>query len=90
MAKDQQELDAESRPVMAEQADGAATIETYTVMFGRDGKPELGIVVGRLEDGRRFISNVNGDLEAMTKQEVIGIAGHVTHDQTSGTNIFAL
>jgi acetyl-CoA C-acetyltransferase len=90
MAKDQQELDAESRPVMVEQANGKATVETYTVMFGRDGTADMGIVVGRLDDGRRFISNVDGDLDAMTKQEMVGASGRVRHDDASGTNIFTL
>jgi acetyl-CoA C-acetyltransferase len=90
MAEDQDAIDTASRPVLAEQADGSATIETYTVMFGREGTPELGIVVGRLGDGRRFISNAAGDLEAMTKREMVGVSGRVHHDETSGKNIFEL
>jgi acetyl-CoA C-acetyltransferase len=90
MAKDQEQIDTAARPVLIEQANGPATIETYTVMFDRDAKPELGIVVGRLEDGRRFISNVEGDLDAMTKREMVGVGGRVRHDGASGKNIFEL
>jgi acetyl-CoA C-acetyltransferase len=90
MAKDQEQIDTAARPVLMEQANGPATIETYTVMFDREAKPELGIVVGRLEDGRRFISNVEGDFEAMTSREMVGVAGRVHHDDASGKNIFEL
>jgi acetyl-CoA C-acetyltransferase len=90
MTKDQEQIDTASRPVLAEQADGPATIETYTVMFNREAKPELGIVIGRLDDGRRFISNAAGDLEAMTKREMVGVQGRVHHDEASGKNVFEL
>jgi len=90
MTKDQEQIDTAARPVLAEQANGPATIETYTVMFDREAKPELGIVIGRLGDGRRFISNVEGDLESMTKREMVGVGGRVRHDDTSGKNIFEL
>ena len=36
---------------------GPATIETYTVVFGRAWSPERGIVVGHLEDDRRFLAS---------------------------------
>jgi len=52
----QAEIDAWPAPGQAPQADGWATIESYTVTHGRDGA-RTGIVIGRLEaDGRRFIA----------------------------------
>ena len=52
----QAEIDAWPAPGQAAQADGWATIESYTVTHGRDGA-RTGIVIGRLEaDGRRFIA----------------------------------
>ena len=52
----QAEVDAWPAPEQARQADGWATIETYTVKHTRDGK-RTGIVIGRLEaDDRRFIA----------------------------------
>ncbi|CAA0090207.1 Uncharacterised protein [Zhongshania aliphaticivorans] len=42
------------------EANGIATIETYTLVYKR-GVPNLGIVVGRLEDGRRFLANTAAD-----------------------------
>jgi acetyl-CoA C-acetyltransferase len=52
----QAEVDGWAAPGQAHQADGWATIETYTVKHRRDGT-RTGIVIGRLEaDGRRFVA----------------------------------
>ena len=56
------------------EADGAGVVETYTVVHGREG-PERGIVIGRLEDGRRFLANTPDDralLEAFVAREELG------------------
>lgn len=45
---------AQSSPEVALHADGRARIESYGVEFGRTG-PLRGFIVGRLEDGRRFV-----------------------------------
>ncbi len=90
---DQAEVDAMPRPELVAGADGAATVETYTVVYGRDGAPERGIVIGRLDDERRFIANTPPDdralLESMTTQEFVGARGAVRHDPSSGTNFFS-
>ena len=44
---------------VTENADGAGTVETYTVR--RDGDRATGIVIGRLEDGSRFLSSTEDD-----------------------------
>jgi acetyl-CoA C-acetyltransferase len=88
---DQQAIDAEPHPRLVETPSGDATIETYTVIFDRDGAPELGIVIGRLADGSRFIANTPGDrrtLESMTKHEFIGTKGRVAQAE-DGRNVFA-
>jgi acetyl-CoA C-acetyltransferase len=93
MSRDQQQIDSMPHPEFADQAGGAATIEAYTVVHNREGAPDSGIVVGRLEDGRRFISNVAGDvstLEGMTKREMVGARGRVRHDEAAGKNLFEL
>ena len=69
-------------PPFVEQAEGEATIETYTVIFNRDGEPEQGIVIGRLNNGAgvRFFANTppNRDLMlAMTREEFVGHHGIV-------------
>jgi len=72
----QAEIDSWAAPAEARQADGWATIETYTVKHSRDGK-RTGIVIGRLEsDGRRFISRTDDRdlsiLEVLGGDEPIG------------------
>jgi acetyl-CoA C-acetyltransferase len=72
-----------------EAANGRASVETYTVLYGRDQQPERGIVVGRLEDGRRFLANTREDrdlLEAFAAQEAVGRVGAVRHHD--GRNVF--
>jgi acetyl-CoA C-acetyltransferase len=74
-------LDAMVHPVLVAKPDGAGTIETYTVVHDRDGAPETGIVIGRLDDGRRFLANTPPDrtlLESLMQEEAIGRRGRVT------------
>jgi len=70
----------ETKPVrITEQADGAGTIETYTVAHGRDGEPSEGIVIGRLADGSRFFAKTPREiLPAMEKEEFVGRRGKVS------------
>jgi acetyl-CoA C-acetyltransferase len=59
---------------------GDGTIETYTIVYGRDGAPERGTVLGRLDDGRRFVARLPDDptlLDALTRSEGIGLGGRV-------------
>lgn len=90
---DQEQVDAVPHPGLVEQADGAATVETYTVVYDRDGAPEQGIVIGLLEDGQRFLAHTPpGDvalLESMTEREFVGERGSVRHDTATGTNVFS-
>ncbi|MEU4243331.1 acetyl-CoA acetyltransferase [Actinoplanes sp. NPDC026619] len=68
----QSSLDAAALVTEAEEADGEATIETYTVKHGREGR-RRGIVVGRLaDDGRRFVANGLADFLADPATEPIG------------------
>lgn len=67
-------------PVTIE-ASGPATIETYTVLHGRDGAPERGIVLARLGDGRRVLANTARDralFEALEREEAVGRHGTVS------------
>jgi acetyl-CoA C-acetyltransferase len=56
-ARLQAEIDAAPKVELAIRADGWATIETFTIKHGRNGL--LAIVVGRLEDGRRFVATAD-------------------------------
>jgi acetyl-CoA C-acetyltransferase len=76
-------------PEIVDAAQGPATVETYTVLHDRDGAPERGIVIGRLQDDRRFIANTPEDrvlLEDFEAQEEVGRAGRVTTRE--GRNLF--
>jgi acetyl-CoA C-acetyltransferase len=77
----QTELDAMVHPALVTQPNGQGTIETYTVVHDREGAPESGIVIGRLDDGRRFLANTPPDrtlLEGLMQEEAIGRRGTVT------------
>ncbi|GIM96145.1 acetyl-CoA acetyltransferase [Paractinoplanes toevensis] len=67
----QASLDAVPVVTEAEEADGPATIETYTVKYGREGR-RRGIVVGRLDDGRRFVAKGPAGFLADPATEPIG------------------
>jgi acetyl-CoA C-acetyltransferase len=86
----QRELDALPKPAFSERANGAAVIETYTVAHGAAG-PSQGIVIGRLEDGTRFLANTPADvpmLQELMRVEGVGRRGVVSHE--NGRNIFRL
>ena len=88
---DQREVDAMDSPPFVEQAEGDATVETYTVIFNRDGEPEQGIVIGRLGNGARsrFFANTPPKREpmlAMTRDEFVGRRGQVRSE--GGRNVF--
>lgn len=85
----QARIDAEVGPALAREAEGAAVVETGTVLHERDGTPGRGIIVGRLPDGRRFLANTpedRGVLERMEAEEFIGRPGQVSCE--NGLNRF--
>src|SRR3546814_17399036 len=62
---------------------GPATIESYTVFYGRDATPKAGVVVARTPEGKRTLAHVDvGDptmLAFLTdgKVEPVGTPGKV-------------
>ncbi|OBG02572.1 acetyl-CoA acetyltransferase [Mycolicibacter sinensis] len=62
----QRQVDALDGPEHVEHPSGWATVETYTIVYGRGGE-KTGIVIGRLEDGGgRFLAQVApGDEDLM-------------------------
>ncbi len=91
--QDQAELDAMPHPPLVEAPQGAGAVETYTVVFDREGEPKFAIVLGRLEDGGRFIANTEPDPELlrwMTQEEMVGRRLKVRHDGETGRNIVAI
>ncbi|HTP77960.1 MAG TPA: acetyl-CoA acetyltransferase [Rhizomicrobium sp.] len=84
----QQAIDATAHPAVVEKPNGSGTVETYTVVVDRRGK-RFGIVIGRLDDGKRFLSHTQDDdatLDWMTRDEVLGRRGVVTPGEV--TNLF--
>ena len=84
----QKDIDAMAHPRVVEKPDGAATVETYTVVLDRRGK-RFGIVVGRLADGSRFLAHTPDDdatLDWMMREEILGKSGTVTPGEP--TNLF--
>jgi len=45
-------------PVLTDAIEGDFPIETYTVIYGRDGEPQHGIVLSRTSEGMRVIAKV--------------------------------
>ncbi|MBC8294127.1 MAG: acetyl-CoA acetyltransferase [Proteobacteria bacterium] len=86
----QQRLDAMEHPSLQEQPEGSGSIETYTIAFDRDGAPESGIVVGRLDNGDRFLARVASDpglLAELVEHEGVGRSGSVKPGGERG-NVF--
>lgn len=75
----QAEVDALSSVEVELQPSGPATVESYTVIHGRGG-PEKAVVIGRLENGKRFLAHTPDDPSlwaAMMKDEMVGRRGKV-------------
>jgi acetyl-CoA C-acetyltransferase len=84
----QEALTQAEQPPFTETPEGSATIETYTVLHGRKGV-ERGLVIGRLDDGTRFLAETPDDpqlLTRLTQVEGIGLKGSVS--QAGDKNIF--
>lgn len=59
---------------------GRGRVEAYTVLYDRQGAPQRGIVLGRLDSGERFVANTPDDralLEALVARELCGAPGRV-------------
>ena len=75
----QRQIDALAHPAVIETPQGAARIETYTVVHRREG-PFMGIVVGRDADNRRFVALTPNDpatLAGLEQGEQVGRTGRV-------------
>ena len=64
--------------VVKPDAEGPASVETYTVAYDRGGKPTRGVVLGRTESGDRFLANTPDSeafLEEFVGNEQVGTKG---------------
>jgi acetyl-CoA C-acetyltransferase len=75
-----EDVDRGIPPEIVDEAEGLATVESYTVMHGRDGTPERGIVIGRDDEDRRFVAHTPHDPKLLLEFEAhegVGRAGRV-------------
>jgi len=77
----QAEIDAMISPELVEEANGDGVIETFSVAYQKSN-PALGIIIGRLSDGARFLATTADATfmqDLIDSQDAIGRAVHVTH-----------
>ena len=71
-------------PVFVTDYSGAAELETFTIVYGRDGQPTHGIVIARTPAGARLMARVEpqdaATLQCLTDQQQspVGSAGQVS------------
>ncbi len=81
-------INLQKGPKFINQAEGSASIETYTVINDREG-PSYAIIFGRLANGNRFIANMPKDIDLlldMMKNEYLNLKGYVNNN--NGLNVF--
>ena len=76
--------------VAIEEAPTGGTLETYTIVHGRDG-PQQAIAFCRTDDGRRFIANADAEGIEILRSEASQIGRKVaaTHDNEVNTIVFS-
>jgi acetyl-CoA C-acetyltransferase len=89
----QSQVDSWPAPSVAHEADGAATIESYTVVHGKEG-PSHAVVVGRLAGtGERFLANTQEEddrtLQALIEDDPLGATVHVRSFEYGNRFVFA-
>lgn len=88
----QAQIDALPAPTISTKPNGTATIETYTIIHGKDGKPSTAVIIGRLADDSRCIAASNdGDtatLNKMVESDPLGAAIQVRAEEKSNRFVF--
>lgn len=86
----QEEADAmrDAIPALARDYLGEATIESYTILYKRDGLPKAGVVIARTPDGDRTLAHVPpGDEDVLRRlaaadADPVGAAGRIVEGAT--------
>jgi acetyl-CoA C-acetyltransferase len=90
--EDEAHPEAGAAPVaIADQASGAGTIETYTVIYDREQQPARALLYGRTDAGLRFVANTDGSaasFAALSGENQVGRTVRLRH--AGGRNIAAL
>jgi acetyl-CoA C-acetyltransferase len=85
----QESIYAETLPEPAQVANGNLTVEAYTIIYDRNGLSEFGIVIGRLDDGKRTFAFILADpktFSKLEKQELVGKTFSIEYDPESKQN----
>ena len=85
----QSDIDAKALPPPVAEAEGTLTVEAFVIRHNRDGSAHKGVVVGRLEDGRRALAVLQATGEKLLdyeERELVGVRGRVRFDADSGHN----
>jgi acetyl-CoA C-acetyltransferase len=72
---------------------GKGIIETYTIIYSKDGSPSYGVVYGKTEQGFRFIAQTPkypDVFEALSSQNQVVRDVRLSHDATKNLNIAEL
>ncbi|WP_288362763.1 hypothetical protein [uncultured Spongiibacter sp.] len=76
----QQQIDSQDHPRIDDAPEGPGVVDSFTVVCDGDG-PQQGIIVGSLDNGRRFIAHTEKDdalLAQMMHEDMIGRRGVVS------------
>jgi acetyl-CoA C-acetyltransferase len=88
----QETIDRLESPNLCLHPEGAASVETYTVVHDRTNEPDYSVVIARLENGQRCFAQTDKDrdlLIAMEKEEFVGHKGFV-HSGDNAPNIMKI
>lgn len=81
------------KPVKKVEGKNVITVEAYTIPHDRSGKPQYGIILGHLKDGRKTLAMMMGDADSLLKyeqKELIGTQFEVIQDDKLNQNIIKL
>ncbi|MCZ7525568.1 MAG: hypothetical protein M5U14_03755 [Acidimicrobiia bacterium] len=86
----QARLDAEGRLAIRDTWSGPATVAAYSVVHGRDGEPEWGLVVVDVSEGERAYAKVLDPvlLAGAEREELVGTTVHLATGE-GGVNVAA-
>jgi acetyl-CoA C-acetyltransferase len=79
----QQKINSKTLPEPLGKVNGNLTIEAYTIIYDRKGRPERGIVMGQIESGKRTLANIiakSKTLLKLEKKELVGQTYKVEYD----------
>jgi acetyl-CoA C-acetyltransferase len=80
-------------PELVDAPEGAGRIETYTVAFDREGRPETSRLIVRLDDDRRTVAHGEAQPAAFARlieSEGVGLRGRVSPGRDGQPNRFEL